>query len=1185
MKKILLFLSLVVGILSAEAKGFDIYKGGKMAQIYLAADEAKPLQIAAQHLQDDIEMVTGVRPEIIHDSKQLSGNVISLSVDVDGEAALKGLYESYLMRSGKPTTAEVSSLLEVVGSDATGAAYGVYNISKMIGVSPLYWYCDLTPARSDVVTIKECEIAPKQPSVRYRGIFINDEEAKIQWSRNTSKDRNSGFISPESYKRVFELMMRLGVNTLWPSMMEEGAYFFEAEDENGVAINPRNATDYGVYVSTSHCENIARNNNAEWYDWAAENSHLFSDDLHEFDYTVNPKAIEQYWRERLEECRDFNIIYTMGIRAVHDSHFKHRLMVNPTLEQKVNFIQKVLDRQREIIAEVYGSADAVPQIFVPYEEMAEFYNGETKNGSQRCKGLELPDDVMIISTDDNYGYLRQLPSPSEVNRKGGAGIYYHLAYQGNPSPYDWLTTMPFKQLQQEMRKLQGVGAMSFWMVNVGDIKPSELALSFFMDMAIDADRYLNMNPRDYVAAKASELFAMDQRKATEFADLYTRFCQAANIQKPEFMTGYWVVDFDKSFWQKFAYYSTADFNDEAERMIAQFVEMEREAKALYDSLPEDRRDIFWHLGYYPIRSTMLMAQKSYYYYKNKIYAKQGRFASVNGYKRLSLAADAAIDSDLEYYNKELQGGKWDGIMDPYAFYNIYERVVDDANISKDLVYKEYFAEQGVDALGSVCEGQVTGAESVDLLFSSLEDNRRFVDLFSRGVESQSWSIESGAKWVKISETSGEVSSEQRVWVSIDWKQLAEGQHSTTITVKGDGGEVKSYPIVAQKIGEKIKPRTYVEGAGYIAIEAERYTTATKGGDGSEWIEVKDFGYCGSSMVVNKMDRVDDPTRGATLEYQLYFTTTGTFDAIIYRLPTLNEGKGKSCELAVSVNGGKPVVIEGMRRKDQSLKRTLASGKSQMDTWRGNAFIQMEKLPVTITIDKAGYNVIKIHQMDGGIGFDRIVIPTTAQSALAQSRSMVGAPESYNTFTKSYDQPIAVAAPLTEELTKVDGYPELEPLLYAKFLFGKQGIPEYWGFTTMTTHHVYDKNANLYGWDPEGLEHIKTRQVVGSRLLPYYRLFSHRSDKPASFCATVLEGNYEVLVFTGNNTEYYSGAKGQEYTMTLKANGVVLMDDLFVESDKPYIGRFDVKVGKDNLLKLDFSGKDGWGISVIEIYRK
>ena len=273
----------------------------------------------------------------------------------------------------------------------------------------------------------------KEPSVEFRGIFINDEEAMVKWSSYTSKDKTKGALSPETYERVFELMLRMKANTIWPSMMEAGSYFFEAKDQNGVAINPKNATDHGIYIGSSHCENMARNNYDEWYAWAEKNAEKY--DIakgHEFDYTVNPEAIEAYWMERLIESKDFNMIYTMGIRGVHDSPYQCRLLKDPSLENRVKFLQNIINRQRGMIKEVFGAEDAVKQIFVPYEETGEIYNGESKDGKERCAPLVLPEDIIVVVTEDNHGYMRQTPTQKELKREGGNGFYYHLAYQGSP---------------------------------------------------------------------------------------------------------------------------------------------------------------------------------------------------------------------------------------------------------------------------------------------------------------------------------------------------------------------------------------------------------------------------------------------------------------------------------------------------------------------------------------------------------------------------------------------------------------------------------------------------------------------------------------------------------------------------------------------------------------------------------
>ena len=244
---IIKYITLIVSMLlvtlhCVDAKSFPIFKDGEVAQIYLSPQEPTPVRVAAQHLQSDIEMVTGIAPQIIHDKTKLEGDVIILSTvqnctytSVD---ELDGLYESYQIESIKSPFPSVDNALVVVGSDALGAAYGVFNISEQIGVSPLYWWCDITPKRQTEVVLTNCDVAPRQPSVRYRGLFINDEEATILWSQKVSRIKSQG-ITPETYKRVFELMLRLKANVVWPSMMEEGAFFFEAKDANGAAVNPK----------------------------------------------------------------------------------------------------------------------------------------------------------------------------------------------------------------------------------------------------------------------------------------------------------------------------------------------------------------------------------------------------------------------------------------------------------------------------------------------------------------------------------------------------------------------------------------------------------------------------------------------------------------------------------------------------------------------------------------------------------------------------------------------------------------------------------------------------------------------------------------------------------------------------------------------------------------------------------
>ncbi len=391
--------------------------------------------------------------------------------------------------------------------------------------------------------------------------------------------------------------------------MHRSSYFFEAKDENGIPINPKNAKEYGIWVGASHCEQMGRNNYDEWYDWAAAHKNMYDakgEPL--WDYTVNPKAIEAYWQERLDEAKDFNLIYTLGMRGVHDAPFRFDNLKNPTLENQVKLLQKIIDRQREMIKNTFGAEDAVPQFFVPYEETGEIYNGESKDGKEKCEGLDMPDDVMMVWTEDNFAHARQLPTEKEKKHPGGNGIYYHIAYQGWPTTYDWLYTTPMTIMQEELKKVYDNKARKFWIVNVGDIKPAELGLQFFMSLAYDINSYPKNTTKDFLQKTSKQQFQVSDDTSKEIADLITDFQQFAWATKPEVYVPFWSWDF-KPTWM-YQFHSLFDFGDEAQIRIQKATELEKRAKTIYDGLDESAKNTFWHLAYYPIRSTNLMLKKA-----------------------------------------------------------------------------------------------------------------------------------------------------------------------------------------------------------------------------------------------------------------------------------------------------------------------------------------------------------------------------------------------------------------------------------------------------------------------------------------------------------------------------------------------------------------------------------------------
>ncbi|WP_282037325.1 glycosyl hydrolase 115 family protein [Saccharicrinis aurantiacus] len=1194
---LLLILVFIITLVSCSKQNhtnsFTLFNNGEVSNIYVSETEEPQILRAVSDLQNDIAMVTGTKPNIVHSLSEVGNNAIIIgsvknstvqylkSIDLINEAdSLESMHEAFLLKAVENPSNNINKALVITGSDANGTVYGIYEISERIGISPMYWWCDVVPERKSKVVLKDCLVLPFEPSVRFRGIFINDEEALIQWSEKTTSDEYNTHISPGAYKRIFELLLRLKANSIWPGMMQAGSYFFEAKDENGVPVNPKNAKEYGIYVGSSHCENMARNNFAEWYDWAKEHKDMYdAKGVPVWDYTVNPKTIEAYWQQRLDESKDFNMIYTLGIRGVHDSPFEYANLKNPTLENKVKLLQKVIDRQREMIKETFGSEDAVTQIFVPYEETGEIYNGESKDGKEQCEGLKLPEDVIMVWTEDNFGYARQLPNSNEQARAGGNGLYYHLAYQGGAT-YDWLYTTPLPLIQEELRKVYDQNVRNFWIVNVGDIKPAELGLQFYMSLAYNIDSYTKNKTKDFLQKSAKQQFSVNEADATEIADLINDFHNLCRPKKPEHLFPFWDWKYENNF--RYRFYSMFDFGDETQRQIQTANELEQKAKAIYNKLEESYKIPFWHLAYYPIRSTRLMLEKTQYYRKNVAYAKQGRFASVNAYKTLSEKAEAAIQADLEEY-RTIKDGKWNGIMDPYALYNFKERIFDVANIPNNQVYDEKYNEEAVKGIGSVCEGQAIGNENVELRFSSFEDKIRFIDVFNKDIEASDWNIEADAEWVKFSKTGGSVSIEERLFVNIDWGKASTGDNKAIITVKDKHGFSKLYPVKATKFDIDLKEKSYVEGNGIVAIEAENYTLKQDGKD-AKWHKYDNFGYYGSSMFIKGGSKVKDDIKSnaARLEYSVYFASTGTYYGQLYRIPTLNEGKGNTCEIAVGLNNDEPLVLSGVRQKGQRKSAKLPSGAKENWSWEMNILTQMEKMPFEITVEEPGYHTIKIYQINTEIGIDRLVLCADDQAKATQKRGLIGAPESYNNFASYSPSKIALAPVLTEEMAKVNALPKPAPLTGAKLNFALYSMIEALGFTPVNQRHVFDPNKNQFGWRAQDVNNIWHHHNEASERVIFWQRDGLTGKKEAKFFVKLKKGTYKVKYYMGDARTkaemiYFKGAT---FDMSFAINGKQLMKNEKVYSGKQKIETVEVEIGDDELLELTLNGT--WIINALEI---
>ncbi|MBQ7365175.1 MAG: glycosyl hydrolase 115 family protein, partial [Clostridia bacterium] len=466
-----------------------------------------------------------------------------------------------------------------------------------------------------------------------------------------------GSPNPETYKKVFELILRLKANTLWPAMHNlSDAFNKEINPETGIAYNAELADAYGVVMGSSHCELMLCNNETEWVPWCERNvgkyglKKINNSWKSSYDYTVNAEAMNAYWEERVATNYRFDNIYTIGLRGVHDSEILCSALSDKSWASKATVVQSAVEAQLDILrkyeairSEELGYEVTFPTCYAVYKEAAEYYKYD----------LSLPESCIILFCDDNYGYVRQMPNEEELATYEGFGVYYHVSYYGVPRSYLWIDTMPLSNIYAEMDKAFQAGEDDLWILNVGDLKPAEISINFFMDLAWDEDSITRDSLNEYLANYFKETFTLSNDDALTLAKTMNEFYQLAFAYKPEYQ-GY----------GEGTEYSGVYVGDEAERMINLVSEITALSAAISEKLPESERTSYQQIVHYKFVATLLTLQKNVYEQKNALYLSQGRFASVNAYAMLSEAAHKAVlQSVIDYC--ALSNGKWEGIMNPY----------------------------------------------------------------------------------------------------------------------------------------------------------------------------------------------------------------------------------------------------------------------------------------------------------------------------------------------------------------------------------------------------------------------------------------------------------------------------------------------------------------------------------------
>ena len=589
--------------------------------IKLACDNAeeKVVQTALKLFIRDYQSVFSASAAV--DARQ--GNIIvgtvgkspllkAVSADV---SALTGKKQAFLLQvlpDGK---------LLVAGSDSHGTAYGIMELSRLIGVSPWEWWADVTPEKKTSFVLSAEYQTLQSPSVEYRGIFINDEDwGLMPWSSQTYEPSDiKGHIGPKTNARIFELLLRLRANTYWPAMHECTLPFFLTEGNRKVA------EEYGIFIGSSHCEPMVCSAAGEWRRRGQG----------DYDYVNNSASVYKFWEDRVKEVAQQGNIYTLGMRGVHDGQMQGAKTV---AEQKA-VLERVLKDQRGLLQKyVNKDVTAIPQAFIPYKEVLDIYNA----------GLQVPDDVTLIWCDDNYGYIRHFPTAEERARKGGNGIYYHVSYWGRPHDYLWLGTFSPYLLHQQMKLAYDRGIQKMWVLNVGDIKPAEYQIELFLDMAWNIDEVNEIGVTAHLKSWLGREFGSNC--AEELLPAMEAHYQLSYIRKPEFMGNTREEERDP----KYKVIKDLPWSEQTiSERLRSYTVLSDVVERMESNIPADRQDAYFQLVKYPVQAAAQM--------NRKILTAQLARHSKADWKHSDAAFDS-IASLTQQYNS-LQNGKWNRMMD------------------------------------------------------------------------------------------------------------------------------------------------------------------------------------------------------------------------------------------------------------------------------------------------------------------------------------------------------------------------------------------------------------------------------------------------------------------------------------------------------------------------------------------
>lgn len=943
--------------------GFPLVDGASAAPLLVDSKDWPGVVRVAHDLQADVDRVCRMKPAL---QGELAPSKVIVVVGTLGRSSfvdqlvregkidasgIQGGWESWLTQVVDNPFPGVGRALVIAGSDKRGTIYGSYDLSEQMGVSPWYWWADVPPTPRTSIFVAPGAALHGPPAVRYRGIFLNDEAPDLtNWVR-----AKFGEVAPrrdppvpegvsnyghEFYSRIFEVLLRLRGNFLWPAMWNNA---FNEDD----AANASLADEYGVVMGTSHQEPMLRAQK-EW-------DRRYKGTLGSWNYSRDAELLRSFWRDGVHRNRQFESVYTLGLRGANDTEMAPG---GPAANRAM--LEGIIGAQRDILRqEVNPDLARVPQVWCLYKEVQEYYED----------GMRVPDDVTLLWADDNWGDLRRLPQPEERTRPGGAGIYYHFDYVGGPRNYKWVDTNSLAKVWDQLSLAASYGADRLWIVNVGHFKGYERPTEFFLRMAWSPSRWGPDAAEEFTRLWAERDFGPEN--SAEIARYSIRLARLNSRRKPEMLEP--------------GTYSLVNYR-EAERVVAEFASLAAETQGMQERLPEARRDSFYQMVAFPAQATSIVNALYVAAGRNQLYALQGR-ASAGAMGRDARALFLRDHDLMDDFNTSFAAGRWAHFMDqPHIGYSGWNdppaNTLDSLNLVDPQVARG--AKLGVAVEGSAEAWPGPKGAAALPLFDSINRQSQYVEVFDRGDTPFDYSIEPSQPWISIKGSGGTAgSADQRRLVEIDWAAAPAGRGRGSIQITG-AGESVDVAVETLKDPEVTQAtlRGFVENQGVVAIEPEHFSS-NMGQPHSIWTRVADYGRTLSGMRAEAPVNAPAAMPGAgaaCLEYRFYVFSDGpiSVDAVVG--PTLNFLPGRPLRYAVALDDEAPQIVTVMRGD--------FSPKADRREWERIVGDNAHQVRSSHQIARPGYHTLRIWAVDSGVVLQRLFI-----DAGGLRPSYLGPPES------------------------------------------------------------------------------------------------------------------------------------------------------------------------------------------------